>query len=56
MSRQDAEEVMRIYFEHVPSTNPVGVEEPYEWNEALASLNSAFSQEPHRFRRVGRAS
>ena len=48
LSRHKAEEVMRLYCEHVPLTNPVGVEELYEWGEALASLNSAFSQEPHR--------
>jgi len=47
LSRHDAEEVMRLYYEHVPVTNPVGIEDPYEWREALASLDSAFSQEPH---------
>src|SRR5664280_300110 len=48
MSRGDAEAVMRIYCERVPPTNPVGMETPYEWSEALASLNSAFSEEPRR--------
>ncbi|MGO8862432.1 MAG: hypothetical protein ACLQRH_16960, partial [Acidimicrobiales bacterium] len=47
LSRHDAEVVMRLYYEHVPVTNPVGIEEPYEWREALASLDSAFSQESH---------
>jgi hypothetical protein len=47
LSRLDAQEVMRLYCERVPSTNPVGMVDPYGWDEALASLNSAYSHEPH---------
>jgi len=52
MSRGDAEAAMSIYWERVPKTDPTGLEAPYGWNEVLASLNSAFSQEPHAARRV----
>lgn len=46
LSRGDAEAAMTIYWERVLPTDPSGIETPYGWHEAVASLNSAFSQEP----------
>lgn len=43
MSRRVAADVMRVYYDLAPSTDPTGVETPYWWGEALASLESAYS-------------
>ena len=37
---------LRTFWESAPETNPVGVRAPYEWSEALASLDSAWTQDP----------
>ncbi|GHO91523.1 hypothetical protein KSF_015710 [Reticulibacter mediterranei] len=45
VSRADAEKVMRAYAGRVPSTNSKGLEELYQVEEALASLESAYREE-----------
>ena len=45
-SLEQAEEEMRRYQNACPPTNPSGEEEPYAWDEARASLMSAWSHQP----------